>query len=120
MSAESDLYDALKDSAGVSALVVGRIYPDIAPEKAKLPLIAWVRTATEYQALIHSGVPDGRHVTLQVYCMADTRKVADQVADAVEAAAGAAGFYPQTRQSVIPGEEDTDVFATVIDLLHYS
>lgn len=120
MSAETALYAALSNAAGVTALVGNRVYPDIAPEKVALPCVAWQRSNTEYQALIHNGVPDGEFVTLQVFCMATTRTSADAVADAIVAAAGAAGFYPQNRQALVPDQEDTDFVCTVLDLLHYS
>lgn len=92
MSAETDLYAALAAAAPVTALVSTRVYPDAIPLDRGLPAVAYRRVGTEPVTVISSGVPVAETATLEIACLDETRAGADAVADAVIAAAGAAGF----------------------------
>ncbi len=97
MSAETELYAALSGASAVTALVSTRIYPDVVPQEQTVPAIAYARTDTEYLTTIHSAVPLGQFVSLEVVCMAEARDDADAVADAAITALGAAAFVLLTR-----------------------
>lgn len=92
MSAETDLYAALSGALAVTALVSTRIYPDVVPADEPLPCVAYTRTGSDPVRTIHSAAPVAETAFIDVVCMAESRVAADQVADAVETAAAAAGF----------------------------
>lgn len=120
MSAESVLYAALKNSPAVTALVGASIHEDYAREGASLPCIVYRRGGTEYHTTIHTGVPHDESVTLQVFCLSADRLSVDGVADAVVSAVGAAGLYPVSRTAESPDAEDVALYATVIEVIHYT
>lgn len=120
MSAESTLYDTLKADAGVLAIVgptadVARIYPDVIPQDADVPAIAFVRVDTEYVSTVHAAAPLGSSATLEVSCVELTREKADVLALAVIAAAGPVGFLVLGRSAV--NDPDTGLWASVLNLL---
>ena len=117
MSAESDLYDALRNASGVTAIVgsgsSARIYPDLVPQEGAVPCIAYGRTDTEYATTVHNGTPVAERPSLEAWCMAATRIAADALAAQVIAAAGAAGFLLTARAAIEPNEEQR-ILATVL------
>jgi hypothetical protein len=115
MSAETVAYSTLSGAGAVTAITGTRIYPDFAPTETALPAIAFSRVNTVYTNVIHQAAPVGVDVVLEVWCMAETRKVAEQLGDAVVAALGAAtpsGFYMQDRTPDFDAE--SKIFAAVL------
>jgi len=98
MSAETTLYATLSAASAVTALVSTRIYPDVVPQEAAVPCIAFARIATEYVATIHGAVVAQR-VTLDISCMASTRASAETIANAVTNAATPAAFLLSGRRA---------------------
>ena len=82
MSAETLLYSTLSGAAAVTAIVSTRIYPDVVPQDATLPCVAFNRIDTVYHTTIHSAVPVAETAILEITCMAGTRVNADALADA--------------------------------------
>lgn len=105
MTHEESLYAALTGSAGVTALVASRIYPDAVPQDINLPAVAFTRTSTEYLPTIHNLIPVAETATLEVWCMAETRAGAEALASACVAAMGPAGFEMQSRAAQPPDAE---------------
>lgn len=112
MSVESTLYSTLSAAAGVSALVSSRIYPDVVPQEATLPCVAFARLDTLYENTIHSAVPVIETATMEISCMAVTRIAADALCDAVLAAVGAAQFVPVGRRAEF--DFDNQMYAAVL------
>jgi hypothetical protein len=117
MSAETTAYSTLSAAGTVTALVVDRIYPDYVPEEHILPAVAIARSDTNYVTTIHSGVPVASQVLLEIWCLAENRREAEGLADAVEPVMGAAGFYPTGRRTEF--DKDAEVWATVIDVSYW-
>lgn len=113
MSAESDLYSILAGSAGVTALVSTRIYPDALPEDAIYPAIAFVRSTSDPVYAI-SNHYYGEDAELSIGCWGKTRTSADQVAEAVILALQAAGHAHSARSGGY--DPDTGLFATTLDV----
>lgn len=115
MSAETDVYDALRLAAGVIALVGTRIYPDARPQDDPLPAIVYYREATEPVNTIH-GTKLGERVTMTVQCMAATRLEAEQV---IEAAATALTVRPMLERTsdYVP---EVETFVSTLKVLHNS
>lgn len=113
MTAETSAYDALKNAPSVTALVDTRIYPDFVPEEKTLPAIAISRADTDYINTIHSNVPLGALVTLEVWCMAKTRAEAENLASV--AAAALTIFSLRNRSPDFDAE--SAVFATVLTVV---
>lgn len=118
MSAETLLYSTLSAAAPVTAIVGTRIYPDVVPQDAALPCVAFYRIDTVYHNTIHSAVPVAETAILEITCMATTRVGADALADAALAAVGAAGFVAAGRR----GEIDTEngLWATTLTVEYLS
>jgi hypothetical protein len=117
MSAETVLYAALSDDAGVESLVSTRIYPDVSPQDVALPAVSFTRVGTEYINTIH-GAAVGSFASLEVWCMARTRLAAEDVADAVELAARAATFVTTNRRAEY--DDDAAVWASVVTVDYLS
>lgn len=92
MSAEIDVYTALKNAVGVTAIVAGRIYPDVAQQNVLPPLIVFERTASEPVTTIHDGAPVASKVTVSVSGWATTRLLAEQIGDAAQLALHTVGI----------------------------
>jgi hypothetical protein len=114
VSAETTLVDVLENAAAVTAIIGERIFPDVIPQGADLPAIAYYRTSTEYVQTIHGSAPVGATPGLSVACVAYTRPEADALADAALAALGAGGFSMLGRQAAV--DLETDIWATVLDV----
>lgn len=111
MSAETSLYAALAADTSVGAICDDRIYPDVAPQDASLPAVAFERTGTEYVNTIH-GTAIATRSTLAVYCMAEARATAEGLCDAVAAASRSAGFISADRRAEFNAEQM--LWATVL------
>lgn len=115
MSAEQSLYDALRVSAAVTAVVAQRIYLDVIPQNEALPAIAFVRTGTEFLNTIHGAVLRTR-ATVEVWCVASTRTAAESLASVVTTELVAAGFQPSDRRPESDNEAVPPVFSAVLTL----
>ena len=113
MSAETVLYSTLSADTGVDSLVDGRIYPDVAPQDGDLPAIAFERVGTEYHNTIH-GTAIATRVSMEAWCMGETRADAESVCDAVELAARAATFFTTGRRAEF--DPETNLWAAVLSL----
>lgn len=112
MSAETSAVTALLNAVAVTNIVGQKVYPDAVPQEQPLPCVAIIRDETEYITTIHSGVPLGSTVILDVWCMASTRSAAEALTDAVETAIGAAGFSPRNRKPAYDSE--TATYSTIL------
>lgn len=116
MSTESDAYSALSAAVGVTALVSTRVFPDIVPQEYALPSVAMTRTGTVPIQTIHSMTPVASVVTIEMWCMAETKTSAEAVANAVHTALAAVNFRMVDRRPEIVVESDGEpsVWATVL------
>ena len=85
MSAETALHAVLVADAAVAALVGVRVRAERAEQTDARPFVVFTRTGTEPYVDL-SGAVLAAQVSLDVQCWADTRTVADALADAVAAA----------------------------------
>jgi hypothetical protein len=87
MSAETQVYDLLRNDAGVVAIVGDRIhhkFVPLAPPPAKTPSsIAYIRSATEYTNTIHQISQVAENVSIDIHCIAASDAAAVALADAV-------------------------------------
>jgi hypothetical protein len=88
MSFAADLFDLLKASGPLSALVgsgaAARIYPVLAPSEVDRPYITWQRIASEPAEI--GGRAGCERIGLQIDCWADTFDAAVAAGDAVRLA----------------------------------
>lgn len=105
MGAESIIYAALTGDAGVAAIVNNRIYPGLLPKDKPLPAIVQAKPEdAEYIVTIHSSIPCGSRVPLELWCIALTNAEAEALGDAVEFALGTANIVPTGRRADIDPE----------------
>lgn len=102
MAIEDELFAALDGHAGLTALVVSRIYPIKANQSATYPLLVYQRISnSQYNGLSgSSGLANSRY---QISAYADTYASARAVADQVVLAMAAA-----TVTSILKSRIDTD------------
>lgn len=81
MSAESQVYDALRVNGPLGAIVGNRIYPDAIAEGEAMPAIVFSRAATEPVISI-DGTLHADRVTMRVECWAATRSAAEEACNA--------------------------------------
>lgn len=96
MSVESDIYSALTGYAGLSALVSTRVYPQVIPDGATLPAVAYQRVGTEPVQTLHGTVPAARarfSFSAWAATYADALSVIAQVRAALLAAAAFEAVY---------------------------
>jgi len=117
MSSETVLTAALKAAAGVTSLVAQRIYPDNVPQEQAPPYVAFTRSGTEYLSSIHGPIL-GEKASLEVWCMSSSRKDAEAIADAVQAASVAARFAPTGRRAEYDNE--AELWGAVLSLDHWT
>lgn len=111
MSAESDLYAALKASAPLQAIVGVRIYADRMPEDVSYPAVVFQRAGTQPIQSI-SGQTFGAFVTFNVTAWAEKRETADDAASAIEAVARSAGHEINNREAGF--DPEMDLFASTV------
>lgn len=127
MSLNSDLYDALRASAAVMAILEtdppvspseARIYPDIVGQEIELPAVAFTRQTTEFNNTIHGTAPSSCQVAVELWCMAASREAADTLGDAVQQALSTSSFILDGRRSEIDVDDpDSIIWATVVSVL---
>lgn len=100
MAAEEVLYTALANAGAVTAIVGTRIDPDVSLD-AGLPAIAFQNPETEYTVTIHDILPAAVEPQIELWCMAATRKAADELAEVVVPVVAGAGFRVTNRKSAI-------------------
>jgi hypothetical protein len=107
VSAEATLYTLL------SALVAGRMYPDIAPEGSALPRIVYQQVGGQGLSFMDGTLPSKENGRMQIACWATSRAEAISLAKQVEVAVcGAAAL-----QAIPLGarasdfEQDTNLYA---------
>lgn len=107
MGAESIIYAALTNAAGVTAIVSSRVYPGLLPKDKPLPAIVQAKPEdTEYIVTIHSSVPCATRVLMELWCIALTSTEAEALGDAVEDALGAAQIVPTGRRAEVDPETE--------------
>lgn len=112
MSAETELYAVLAGSAGLAALVDGRIYPDAIPEDKPLPAVVHSRTATE-PVLTIGGIKLAETATIAITAWSPTRTEAEAIADAIATALQLAGQPFSNRSSGYDG--DTGLYGVTVE-----
>jgi hypothetical protein len=122
------LYDALSDSAAVSAIVGTRIFPQLAPVDAGRPFVAYQRTGEQHFPVCDSAALFKR-TDYDVDCVADGHKQAEELADAVrDALHGTALDAAQkflvtgrrSRSANPPGDEQAIEYAATVDISAFS
>jgi hypothetical protein len=118
MNAETQIYDALRLHAGITAIVgtgaAARIHPDFLAQEIILPAIVYQRAGTEYVTTIHTNAVLAARVALEVWCLHKTRKDAETLADLVEAAIISTELRPVGRRPEF--DPETETFSAVIAL----
>lgn len=116
MTAEATIHAAL------SAMVAGRVYPDVAPSGAALPRIVYQQVGGRVISYLESTLPDRENARMQVVCWAATRSAAVILAKQVEAAILAApAFQAEAIGARISGyEPDTGLFSSMQDFSIWS
>lgn len=85
MSASTDLRALLLSGAALALLVGTRVFADRAEQKTPRPFAIYTITQTEPQYALDNS-EHGRLTVFELQCWADTRSVAEALADAAEAA----------------------------------
>lgn len=84
------VYSALRDDSGVSAIINGRVYPNVAAQSAGLPYIVYSVSSEEEENSI-SGASGLSKVNFFVNCYSKTYKQSKDMADAVRIALESVG-----------------------------
>jgi hypothetical protein len=113
MSAETDVKDALSAYTDLTDEVDDRIYPDFLAQSIELPAVVYQRERTDYITTIHDGTVHDWKATMEIWCLAETRLGAEQIADLVELAI-ASTVLPVDRRPEFNAESQT--FASVVTL----
>ena len=79
---EASLYEHLKDTAAVAAIVAARVYPAVAPQAAAMPAISYLLTNRQEEEDLDGGIGLWK-ATVQVSCWAATYQAAKELAEAV-------------------------------------
>lgn len=108
MSAETIIYAALKDDAGIVALVDDRMYPSKIRQGKALPAIVYIRPDTEYVTTIHSGPPRGAKAIMEIWGIAKDFEDAAALGDAIVAAMGIAGMQPVARRVELDDQTEAE------------
>jgi hypothetical protein len=122
VSSETLLYSTLTGASAVTAIVgtgsSARIYPDVVPQQITGSSIAYLRISTEPLTTIHSSIPLGGFAVIEVWCMTSKRVDAETLADAVQAALGAAQFGLVDRR--VEYDAENELWAAVLTVRHFS
>jgi len=118
VSAEAVAYSALSGDAPLIAVVGTKIYPDVVPAERPLPAIAVFRLESRPLNTIHGGAPLGADVPVEIWCMAETRLQANEIAALCLDPLTAALFtIIGQRSDMVPvpeGEEANGILASVV------
>ena len=111
MSAEAAIVPVL------TALVAGRIYPDVAPSGAGLPRIVYQQVGGKTINYTEGTLPDKENARMQVVCWDSTRMAAINLMKQVEAAIlSAPVIQAEALGARISGyEQDTNLFSSMQD-----
>ncbi|UCV00296.1 DUF3168 domain-containing protein [Acidovorax radicis] len=111
MSAEAALVPLL------TGLVVGRIYPDVAPSGAGLPRIVYQQVGGRVINYTEGTLPDKENARMQIVCWASTRLAAINLMKQAEAAILAAPvIQAEAIGARISGfEQDTNLYSSQQD-----
>ena len=112
--AEEALFATLSAAAPVTAVVGQRIYPDVIPQDAGIPAIAFLRTDTEFINTIHGAAPVGATPLIEISCVQTSRELAHALANLVTTAIATAGFTIEGRRS--EQDPETGLWATVLNV----
>lgn len=112
MSAATQLYDLLRVNVPLAAVVGDRIFKTIVPDGTPSPAIAYRRSNTEYTQTIHGPIPASKQ-SFDIYCIAVSNAVADQVGDLVEGIAPSPGTVAFIDR-IDDYDPDTELYATII------
>ena len=82
---EAGLFSQITDTAGVSALVGDRVYPNMAPQEPTFPFIVYLRTATS-RPTPHDGSAGVAFATIAVKCVDLEYKAVKELAEEVRLA----------------------------------
>jgi hypothetical protein len=112
MSAESTVYDTLKNYAPLAAEVGLRIFPEVAAQGSDLPLVVYSKTQTEdFNAL--TGARMLTRNRFQVSGWDLTRDRAEQMIDLVVAALAASGVPVEGRSTAF--DEDVGLHGASVE-----
>lgn len=112
MSAEADLQTLLSGAAGVTAIASTRIAQDRAEQGWARPFVIYTRADTDIQKGLDGTILSTK-LTMEVQCWADTRIVADSLADACTTAIDA-GDYGDVVGRSPAYDSDLDLEATLL------
>ena len=115
MTAETDLYDALRNDVDVTAVVGTRIYPDEQPEDDPKPAIVYTQVSAEAFQTVH-GTTVGMTTTFAVICMADSRTQAIDLG--TKASAALQGNYIRFVDRNDDFDPESETHLTVLTVEH--
>lgn len=119
---EAALFTALTSAPAVTSLVESRIFPDLAPQDAGLPLIVVTVVDDVPASSLNGAVANAlSNARVQVDAYAPTRAQAAQVADAVKSAlgdlksakAGGLDVWPASRRNLY--DDETQAFRVLAE-----
>lgn len=113
MSAESIIYDALRLSGPLSALVGARIFPDAIAEGEIMPAIVFSRAGTDPIITI-DGTLHANRVSMHIEAWAATRTAAEDVCNAAVNALLIENLYYSQRGGGF--DPDVGAFASTLDV----
>lgn len=109
---EKAIYSRLIANAAVLALVVKRVYPELAPQDTTLPYIVYTRIDTDHNQT-KSNTEGLARAQVQLNCVADTydgaKDLANKVRIALGAATGSIGGIT-VHSTIVLGEVDSSEF----------
>jgi hypothetical protein len=115
MTIQSDIVTAL------SAVASGKVYPEVAPQDAVVPLVIYRRVLYEPLTLIHSPVPVGARSSFVFECWAATKAGALTLAASVRSAIEAtASFTDDCYLEPVSGEDYESVTDEFVEPVQYS
>lgn len=106
---ETLVYQVLRDHAGVSALVSGRVYPLMLPQGCALPAISYQRVSTDHVASM-DGYSGLERVRVQIDVMASTYAGAKALATQVMSAMNSTLLFkcvPDSQIDMLENDEST-------------
>lgn len=115
MLVEEALHDYLSTHPGLSALIAGRIYPLVLPQKPTLPAITYQRISG-LRVRSHQGPSGLASPRFQFDAWADSyasaRTVADELRRALDGFRGMMGGAPGVRVDAVHLDTDRDLYET--------
>jgi hypothetical protein len=109
---DEKLYAALSGIAELNAATGGRIYPVRVPAEKGLPAIAYQRTTSVYDYVIHTQPPVTTLASFDIFCVAADYATAEALGDLIEEL-NVDGVKMVDRSSS-QGEEEGAPFASIV------